>query len=238
MPAARLQKLLADAGLCSRRHAETLIAQGRVTIDGATAVLGQSADPALQRILIDGRPLPPPQPALTFLADKPRGVICTARDPQGRPTLLRWARANGLPPGRFFTVGRLDFDTEGLILLTTDGPLAQRLAHLSHHVEKEYRVWIPRPLSPAQAQAILRGVEDGPDLLRALAVIPERPFRPDWPPSIRLTLGEGRNRHIRRLLSALRIPILRLRRIRIGPLTESLLRHRPLLPLPPSRLPF
>ena len=237
MPAARLQKLLADAGLCSRRHAEELIAQGRVTIDGAPAVLGQSADPARARILVDGRPLPPPQPVRTYLADKPQGVICTARDPQDRPTLLRWAHANGLPPGRFFTVGRLDFDTEGLILLTTDGPLAQRLAHPSHHVEKEYRVWIPRPIRPDQAQSILRGVPDGPDLLRALSVIPEPPLRPDWPPSIRLTLGEGRNRHIRRMLAALRIPILRLRRIRIGPLTESLLRGRPLLPLPPSKLP-
>lgn len=224
----RLQKALADAGLCSRRHAEVLIAAGRVTVDGLPAVLGTTVDPARQRILVDGRPLPPPQDHLTYLGDKPRGVLCTASDPAGRPTIIQWAREVGLPPGRFFTVGRLDYDSEGLILLTTDGPLAQRLAHPSHHVEKEYRAWIPRlPPRPVIA-AMLRGVEASGERLRALAVVPEAPLHPGWPPSLRIVLGEGRNRHIRRMLAVLDIPVLRLRRIRIGSLTEAFLGNRPL----------
>ena len=237
MAVVRLQKALADAGVCSRRHAEELITAGRVAVDGAVVrELGTRVDPGIQRIAVDGRPLAAPQVAQTFLADKPRGILCTSSDPQGRPTILEWARANGLPKGRFFTIGRLDYDSEGLILLTTDGALAQRMGHPSHHAEKEYRVWVPRLPGRTAAEAMLRGVEDESELLRALSVEAEKPMHPGWPPSIRLVLGEGRNRHIRRMLGALGIRILRLRRIRIGSLDESLLRGRSLVPVAHGRL--
>lgn len=237
MAAVRLQKALADAGVCSRRHAEELIAAGRVAVDGAVVrELGTRVEPSAQRIEVDGRPLAAPQASRTFLADKPRGILCTSSDPQGRPTILEWARANGLPKGRFFTIGRLDYDSEGLILLTTDGALAQRMGHPSHHAEKEYRVWVPRLPGRAAAAAMLRGVEDEGECLRALSVEAEAPMHPGWPPSVRLVLGEGRNRHIRRMLGALGIRILRLRRIRIGELDESLLRGRPLVPVAAGRL--
>lgn len=232
--APRLQKILADAGVASRRHAETLIAAGRVTVDGRPVPLGTRVDPALHQIAVDGHPLrAAPQPRQTWLVDKPAGVICTASDPQQRTTVFQWAARHGLPPLRFFTVGRLDYDTEGLLLLTTDGPLAQRLAHPSHHVEKEYLALLPHPPSPSQLHQIIKGVRDRGELLRALSARPD----PENPCVLDLVLGEGRNRHIRRMLGALDLPVLRLRRIRIGPLSESLLRGRPLLRLPPSALP-
>lgn len=245
----RLQKFLASAGVGSRRHCEELIAAGRVQIDGATVTqLGTRVDPDRQRVAVDGRGVRA-ESRRTYLADKPRGILCTSSDPEGRPTILDWARRAGADRRlRLYTIGRLDYDSEGLILLTNDGALAQAMAHPRHHVQKEYRAWTDRFASREQIDAMLRGVEDNGEVLRALSVTPE-PSRPGKPPTLRIVLGEGRNRHIRRMLEALGLRVKRLRRLRIGPLTESALRGKPLRelsaadlhgllrPAPPARRP-
>ena len=230
----RLQKFLAAAGIGSRRHCEELIAAGRVRVDGAVVTqLGTRVDPDQQKVELDGRPVQA-EPHRTYLADKPRGILCTSHDPEGRPTVVEWAAEMGADPRlRLYTVGRLDYDSEGLILLTNDGALAQALAHPRHHVEKEYRAWIDRPATRGEIDAMREGIEDNGEILRALDVVAEQAGPR---PVLRLVLGEGRNRHIRRLLEALGLRVRRLRRIRIGPLTEKDLRGRPLCELPPAAL--
>ena len=229
----RLQKFLAAAGAGSRRHCEELITAGRVRVDGAVVTaLGTRVAPDRQRVELDGQAVRP-EPLRTYLAAKPRGILCTSSDPEGRPTIVEWAAHMGADPKlRLYTVGRLDYDSEGLILLTNDGALAQALAHPRHHVEKEYRAWTDRPATREEIDAMLDGIEDNGELLRALAVAPE----PGREPVLRLVLGEGRNRHIRRLLEFLGLRVRRLRRIRIGPFTEADLRERPLRELSPAEL--
>jgi len=232
----RLQKVLAAAGVGSRRYCETLIVEGRVRVDGEVVTqLGTRVDPDTQRVELDGRILEA-QPQRTYLVDKPRDILCTSSDPEGRPTLIGWAASMGVDPRlRLYSVGRLDGDSEGLILLTNDGDLAQALAHPRHHVEKEYRAWTDRLITREQIEAMLDGVENEGEILRALAVTPEG-VRPGRTPSTRILLGEGRNRHIRRMLGVLGIRVLRLRRIRIGPLTEADLCGRPIRELPPEEV--
>ena len=232
----RLQKFLAAAGVGSRRHCEELIVAGRVRVDGAVvAQLGARVDPDRQKVELDGRPVRA-EPLRTYLADKPRGILCTSFDPEGRPTIVEWAAQMGADPRlRLYTIGRLDYDSEGLILLTNDGALAQEFAHPSRHVEKEYRAWIDRLATRDQIEAMLEGVEENGEGLRALSVVPES-SRPGRPPTLRIVLGEGRNRHIRRMLEAVGLRVKRLRRIRIGVLTEDDLRGSPLRELSPSEL--
>jgi len=231
-----LQKFLAAAGVGSRRHCEELIVAGRVRVDGAVvAQLGARVDPDRQKVELDGRPVRA-EPHRTYLADKPRGILCTSFDPEGRPTIVEWAAQMGADPNlRLYTIGRLDYDSEGLILLTNDGALAQEFAHPSRHVEKEYRAWIDRLATRDQLAAMLEGVEENGENLRALSVVAEA-ARPGRPPTLRIVLGEGRNRHIRRLLEALGLRVRRLRRIRIGALTEADLRGQPLRELSPAEL--
>ena len=230
----RLQKFLAAAGVGSRRHCEELIAAGRVRVDGAVvAQLGARVEPDRQQVELDGQVVRA-EPHRTYLADKPRGILCTSHDPEGRPTIVEWAAEMGADPRlRLYTIGRLDFDSEGLILLTNDGALAQAMAHPRHHVEKEYRAWTDRFATREQIAAMLDGVEDNGELLRALAVVPEA-SRPGRPPTLRIVLGEGRNRHIRRMLEAIGLRVIRLRRIRIGPLAEASLHGHPLRELSPA----
>ena len=232
----RLQKILAAAGIGSRRHCEELIVAGRVRVDGQTVTqLGTRADPDSQRIELDGEPIRL-EPLHTYLADKPSKVVCTSHDPEGRPTILEWAAHMGADPRlRLYTVGRLDYDSEGLLLLTNDGDLAQALAHPRHHVEKEYQAWTDHFATREQISAMLQGVEHEGEFLRALSVVPEA-SRPGRPPSLRIVLGEGRNRHIRRMLEVLGLRVKRLRRIRIGSLSESDLRGKPLRELSPPEI--
>ena len=194
----RLQKFLAAAGVGSRRHCEELITAGRIRVDGAVVTqLGTRVDPDRQRVELDGQVVRP-EPLRTYLADKPRGILCTSADPEGRPTIVDWAAHMGADPKlRLYTVGRLDYDSEGLILLTNDGALAQEFAHPSRHVEKEYRAWIDRLATRDQLEAMLEGVEENGEILRALDVVAERAGAR---PALRIVLGEGRNRHIRRML--------------------------------------
>lgn len=236
MAAERLQKLLAAAGVASRRQGEELISAGRVTVNGEVVTeLGRRADPEQDQIAVDGRPLPwPPQrPHLCLALYKPLGMISTARDPQGRPTVVDWVRRRLPSPernARIYPVGRLDRDSDGLLLLTDDGDWAQRVGHPSQAPEKEYLVELQGSPAPIALKKLRYGVplDDGP-------TAPARVFRghppEDWRPRrgvestwLTFILHEGRNRQIRRMGEAVGHPVLSLRRVRIGPVTLAGLR--------------
>jgi len=208
----RLQKLLAQAGLCSRRQAEQWIADGRVRVNGAIATIGQSGDPERDRIIVDHKPLvQPAQASVVCLLYKPVGYVTTSRDPQGRPTVLDLVRRI---PGRLFPVGRLDLTTEGLLLLTNDGVLAHHLMHPSHQVPKTYLVKVRGTLTEEAALCLRRGVslDDGPTAPAELTALRYSGFN-SW---FELTLHEGRNRQVRRMCEAVGYPVVRLKRIRYG----------------------
>jgi 23S rRNA pseudouridine2605 synthase len=212
MPAERLQKLLAAAGVASRRRSEVLITSGRVQVDGqVVTTLGTRADPRWQRIAVDGRPLHFAATAQYVLLYKPVGYVTTASDPQGRATVF-----DLLPPGpRLFPVGRLDRDSEGLLLLTDDGDLAYRMTHPRFGLEKEYHVWTAWPQT-GQLRKLAAGVplEDG---MTAPARVGEVSRGADGA-IISLVLHEGRNRQVRRMLAVVGLPVYRLVRVRLGPL--------------------
>ena len=215
--------------MASRRKAEELIQAGRISVNGVTASLGATADPATDEISLDGRPVVA-QPLAYWILHKPRGVVTTTRDPQGRPTAL-----DLLPPealgGRLFPVGRLDLDSEGLLLLTNDGDVAQAMLHPSHGCEKEYRVTIPGHLSPATRRGLETGIEleDGPTAPCEVGTVRYDPTT--GTSTFHLTLREGRKRQIRRALAARGHRVLRLIRIRMGPLRLGRLRPRNARPL-------
>lgn len=211
----RLQKVLAATGYGSRRVCEDLIAAGRVTVNGTVAVLGRRVDPDIDRVEVDGAPIGVRPGLVYYLLNKPIGVITTARDTHGRETVL------DLVPNdpRVFSVGRLDVDTEGLLLLTNDGQLANRIAHPSHGIEKEYLVEVRGgPVSAGALRSLREGVEldDG-------VTSPARVSQPD-PGVLRLVIHEGRNRQVRRMCEAVGYPVDRLVRTRIGPLVDRSLR--------------
>ena len=152
----RLQKILSAAGVCSRRQAEEFLRNGRVSVNGVPASLGDQADPEADRITLDGRPVCLPAEKLYLMLHKPRGVVTTLSDEKGRPTVAALVSGCG---GRVYPVGRLDMDSEGLLLLTSDGAFAQRLAHPSHRMEKEYHVTVTGRLEDCEARlAICQGL--------------------------------------------------------------------------------
>ena len=207
----RLQKVLAATGYGSRRVAEDLIAAGRVTVNGEVAVLGRRIDPDVDHVEVDGAPIGVRPGFVYYLLNKPVGVITTARDTHGRPTVLDLVPTEP----RVFSVGRLDADTEGLLLLTNDGQLANRIAHPSHGVEKEYLVEVDGGRVPAGA---LRRLREGVELDDGVTA-PARVSQPD-PGVLRLVIHEGRNRQVRRMCDAVGHPVRRLVRTRLGPLTD------------------
>lgn len=227
---ARLQKILAAAGVASRRASEELIRAGRVTVNGSRAQLGQSADPARDAIAVDGEPIER-EPLEYWLAHKPPGVLTTVSDPFGRPTVVELLPERA---GRLFPVGRLDRDTEGLVLLTNDGALANRLLHPSYGVEREYQVTVRGHVKRRTFQMLARGVElDGVSTARAR--VSGAHFDEDPPTSrFELVLTEGRKRQIRRALRALGHPVIRLVRVRMGPLRLGRLRAGGARPLNPG----
>ena len=206
----RLQKVLARVCIGSRRVCEDLIAEGRVLVDGEMAVLGRRVDPETALIEVDGAPVGVRPDLVHYVLNKPAGVVTTADDPQGRPTVV------GLVPNepRVFPVGRLDVDTEGLLLLTNDGELAHRLTHPSYGVEKEYVAEVEGLPTRAVLRRLREGVEldDGP-------TAPARATLVD-PSVVRLTIHEGRNRQVRRMCEAVGHSVVRLVRTRIGPLAD------------------
>ena len=209
----RLQKVLAAAGFGSRRVCEEMIADGRVTVDGATAVLGRRVDPDTAVIAIDDVVVSVSPEHVHYLLNKPAGVISTASDPQGRPTVVDLVPATP----RVYPIGRLDMETEGLLLLTNDGDLTFRLSHPSFGIEKEYLAEI----SGTPPRAALRRLRDGVELDDGLTA----PAKVSMPSHglIRLTIHEGRNRQVRRMCEAIGYPVIRLVRTRIGPITDHML---------------
>jgi 23S rRNA pseudouridine2605 synthase len=210
----RLQKVLARAGIGSRRVCEELVADGRVTVNGAVAVLGQRVDPRADAVAVDGVPVPVAPDLVYYLLNKPAGVVSTASDPEGRPTVV------GLVPAspRVFSVGRLDFDTEGLLILTNDGELAHRLAHPSHGVAKEYLAEVEGTVGPGPLRRLRQGVEltDGRTAPATVGQLS--------PGLLRIVIHEGRNRQVRRMCDAVGHPVRRLVRTRVGPVTDPSLR--------------
>lgn len=207
----RVQKALAAAGVASRRVCEDMIEDGRVLINGVVATLGDKVDPEVDELRVDGAVVSVDASRRTVLLNKPIGVISTAEDTHGRPTVVELVGAQE----RLYPVGRLDADSEGLILLTNDGGLTQRLTHPSFGVEKEYLVSVEGELRPGSLRTLRQGVEleDG---VTAPAKISQLS-----PGLLRIIIHEGRNRQIRRMCAAVGHPVTRLVRTRIGTITDS-----------------
>ncbi len=217
----RLQKVLARTGVGSRRVCEDLIVDGRVTVNGEVPVLGRRVQPEVDVIELDGVPLPVRPGLVHYLVNKPTGVVSTAEDTHGRPTVVSLVPTEP----RVFPVGRLDMDSEGLIIVTNDGELTHRLTHPSYGVPKEYLVQVEGEPSPGDVRALREGVEldDGPTAPARVAVVA--------PTLLRMVIHEGRNRQIRRMCEAVGHPVTRLVRTRIGPLADPSLSpgsYRPL----------
>ena len=218
MPVERLQRSLARAGFGSRRACEELIAAGRVEINGRVATLGDRLDPAIDQVRVDGSKVNVNPELRTFALHKPRGVTTTMRDPHAERDLSGF-----LPKGvHVFPVGRLDRDTEGLLLLTNDGSLAHRLTHPRYAIEKEYLAEVDRPPSHRQLARLRRGVEldDG----TARAVDARSAGGAAGRGGVRLVMVEGRKREVRRMLGAVELPVRRLVRVRVGPIRLGRLR--------------
>ena len=206
----RIQRALARAGVLSRRKAEELVANGRVTVNGTIAQVGQTVDPDRDVIMVDGNRIGAPAPTEWFVLNKPAGVITSRHDPEGRRTVFDLVPQR---PGLTY-VGRLDFLTEGVLLLTTDGAAAHRLTHPSHEVERTYVASVLGEGDRAAEEAKF-GVELEDGLVTPKKVRADKIGRGRW--ELTLTLSEGRNREVRRLCEALGLQVDRLIRIRFGP---------------------
>jgi 23S rRNA pseudouridine2605 synthase len=235
MPAERLQKIIAAAGIASRRKAEELIIGGLVSVNGQTVTaLGTKADPEHDRIKVNGKVLAGPERHVYLLLHKPKGYVTTVTDPEGRPKVLDLVRA---VPARVYPVGRLDYLSEGLLLLTNDGDLAQKLTHASSHVPKTYLVKISGKPAAEQIERLRRGVTLRPEraplktpaekLLgqqrrrsEAVRTAPARIqlLREAANPWYEVTLVEGRNRQIRRMFEEIGHHVEKIKRVRYGPL--------------------
>ena len=218
----RLQKIISGAGIASRRAAEKLIQEGRVSVNGETVTeLGSKADPAVDEIRVDDRRLKGPQHLRYLLLNKPRGYVTTRSDPEKRPTvmdLLKGVREYVYP------VGRLDFDSEGLLILTNDGELAARLTHPRHEVERVYDAQVlgvpdAHDLDRLSRGIVIEGRRTSPAKVELL------PGRHEGDTSVlRVTIHEGRTRQVRKMCDAIGHPVRTLRRVRIGPLADKTLR--------------
>lgn len=210
----RLQKVLAAAGIGSRRACEELIADGRVTVDGQRVTeQGLRVDPATAVIHVNGQRVPTAPGLVVLVVNKPRGMITTMSDEHGRSCVGDLVADR---PERLFHVGRLDADTEGLLVLTNDGELANRLAHPSHGVDKTYLATVPGPVSNAVLRQLRTGVEleDGPVVCQSARVVQQAGDRV----MLEVVIHEGRNRIVRRMLEAVGHPVVDLVRTRFGPL--------------------
>ena len=211
----RLQKVLAQVGLGSRRACEALIEEGRVEVNGEVAVLGRRVDPERDQITLDGVTVPVRPGLVYYLLNKPAKVVTTAQDPEGRPTVVDLVPAEP----RVFPVGRLDWETEGVLLLTNDGPLAHGLTHPSQGVPKTYLAEV----SGVPGRAALRRLREGVDLDDGRTA-PAKARLAQTTPSgaaLEIVIHEGRNRQVRRMCEAVGHPVRRLVRTRFGPLSDN-----------------
>ena len=219
MPAERLQKIIAAAGIASRRKAEELIAGGLVTVNGQTVTeLGTRADPAADHIRVRGKLLHGAESKLYLMLNKPRGYVSTVHDPEGRPTVMNLIRG---VEARVFPIGRLDYNSEGLLLLTNDGDLAQRLTHASFHVPKTYLVKISGKPPDEAIERLRRGVtihEQHEGRTRQVRTAPAKiELAKDAPnPWYEITLTEGRNRQIHRMFEKVGHHVEKIKRVRYG----------------------
>lgn len=214
MTEVRLQKAISAAGLMSRRAAEELIAEGRVTVDGRVAVLGDRCDPEISVVTVDGSRIPVAPSRVTYLVSKPTGVVSTTDDPQGRRTVVDLVPSEP----RVWPVGRLDADSEGLILLSNDGDLTNWVTHPSNGVTKTYVAQVAGTPGRAALRALETGVEldDGP----ARAVSARRLDISGDRSLIEIVMSEGRNREVRRMCDVIGHPVLRLARTAVGPISD------------------
>jgi pseudouridine synthase len=223
MPPVRLQKVLSSAGVASRRAAETLIAQGRVTVNGRTVTtLGSKADPAIDDIRVDGRRVKGPERLRYVLLNKPHGVVTTRSDPGHRRTVIDLIGVREY----VYPVGRLDYDSEGLLLLTNDGDLAARLMHPRHGVEREYRAWVlgvpdDEDLEQLRAGIPLDGRRTQP---AAVMLLQTGRGRLAGQSQLSMVIHEGRNRQVRRMCEAIGHPVTALARVRFGPISDRMLK--------------
>lgn len=217
----RLQKILAQAGLGSRRSCEEIIAAGRVRVNGQVALLGTKADPQRDDIIVDGKPIKVDQSMVYIALYKPRGVLSTVTAPDPRPTVRDLVSV----PGKLYPVGRLDVDSEGLVLLTNDGELANKITHPRYGHEKEYQVLIARRPDNDQLQTWRRGVvlEDGHRTAPAEVNFVRTHGKGAW---LRIVMREGRKRQIREVGGRLGLPVVRIIRTRIGTLLLGNLKPR------------
>ena len=215
----RLQKVLAQAGIGSRRACEALIGEGRVEVNSEVVTeQGRRVDPEHDVIRVDGARIPPPRRHLYLALNKPRGVVVTMDDPEGRRTvanLLAEGATRSLKKERLFHVGRLDTDTEGLLILTNDGDFAHKLAHPSYQVPKTYIVEVSGVVGPQTLRRLRRGItlEDGPVRPTSVKIVSSAGEKT----LLKITLQEGRNRIVRRTMEAVGHPVRRLSRVGIGP---------------------
>ena len=208
----RIQKVLAQAGVCSRRAAEELIRQGRVTIDGRKAGLGDQADANRQKIAVDGKPVDAPEKKVYLMLNKPRGYVSTARDERGRKTVTDLVRDCG---ARVYPVGRLDYDSEGLLLMTNDGALTLKLTHPRHEIGKTYHVTVRGDLNrvPELSQPMkIDGVKVTAADVHLILQQDDRTAR------LSMTINEGRNRQIRKMCEQAGLDVRRLKRVAVGEL--------------------
>jgi pseudouridine synthase len=235
----RLQKILSAAGIASRRAAETIITEGRVTVNGHTITeLGTRADPTTDDIRVDGRRIHTHVARRYLLLNKPRGYVTTRRDPQQRPTVMDLIKHER---EYLYPVGRLDYDSEGLLLLTNDGDLAARLMHPRHEIERVYEVRVRGVPDEHDLARLTRGLPiEGRRTAPARARLAEtgRGAREDQS-IVEITLREGRTRQVRKMCEAIGHPVVRLKRVRIGPIADEALKpgqYRPLTSDEVSRL--
>ena len=209
----RLQKFMADAGIASRRKCEEYIAEGRVKVNGNTAVIGCTVEDG-DEVLFDGNPVCGKTARVAIVLNKPQGVVCTSSDPEGRRTVVDYVKEL---PYRLYNVGRLDYDSEGLIILTNDGDLAYKMMHPKFTVEKTYHVVCTGSLTGSDKERLEKGValEDG---LTAPAKIENIEYS-QGRTAFDITIHEGRNRQVRRMLSAVGREVMLLRRIKEGSIT-------------------
>lgn len=224
----RLQKVLSQAGVASRRHAEKLILDGRVTVNGEKVTALGTKVSVQDQIKVDGCPVKRTEDLCYYLLNKPVSVITSASDPRGRTTVVDLLKD---VPVRVYPVGRLDYDTSGLLLLTNDGELAHRLMHPSYGIEKTYRVWVPGPVGIQALETLRQGVllKDGKTAPAKVERVSDfskgknRPSKNDHLEVLEVTIHEGRNRQIRRMFEAIGYLVVKLERIRFGPLNQNLI---------------